>query len=412
MSIEPTVNTTRTCKIGNIACIVITQSGLRMALQLRAALAAQVDIYASARVVRGIEAERREAPDDDPVIAQIAYTVVDTVTDALARCWHGYDQLVLCLALGAAVRLIAPFLQDKRRDPGVVVIDDGGTFVVSVLSGHLGGANALAYEAARILKALPVITTASDVHATLTIDLLGKEQCWTLEPSSDLTGVAAAIVNGEPVAILQEAGSRDWWMQRPAWSSHLQYLTDRQALRSAHSIAAQVLITDRTVEDIPLHGCPTVLYRPATLVLGIGCRRGVAFADLERFVQTVLQEHGLSGKSVVTLATADIKGDEIAILELAQRYGWNLETHSVQALRAIKDTPSPSARVEQLIGTPSVSEASALLSSDHGELVVPKQKGVGMTVAVARKRCTRSERPCAVPKMHIVLAREKGDIEQ
>lgn len=393
MSIELTMNTTR-----KIACIVITQSGLRMALQLRAALAAQVDIYASARVVRGIEAERGEAPDDDPVIAQIAYTVVDTVTDALARCWHGYDQLVLCLALGATVRLIAPFLQDKRRDPGVLVIDDGGTFVVSVLSGHLGGANALAYEAARILKALPVITTASDVHATLAIDLLGKEQCWMLEPSSDLTGVAAAIVNGEPVAILQEAGARDWWIQRPEWPSHLQYLTDRQELLSAHSMAAQVLITDRTVENIPLHDSPTVIYRPATLVLGIGCRRGVAFADLERFVLTVLREHGLSGKSVVTLATADIKGDEVAILELARRYGWTLETHTVQALRAVKDIPSPSACVQRLIGTPSVSEASALLSSAYGELIVHKQKGVGMTVAIAHVGNDLASFPRAVPE--------------
>jgi cobalt-precorrin 5A hydrolase len=326
--------------------------------------------------------ERREATGDDSVGTQIVYTAVDTVADALARCWHEYDQLVLYLALGATVRLIAPFLQDKRCDPGVVVIDDGGTFVVSVLSGHLGGANALAYEAARILKALPVVTTASDVHATLAIDLLGKEQRWTLELSSDLTGVSAAIVNGEPVAILQEAGSRDWWMQRPQWPSYLHYLTGRQALLSAQSIAAQVLITDRTVEDIPLHDRPTVIYRPPTLVLGIGCRRGVAFVDLERFVLTVLQEHGLSAKSVHTLATADIKGDEVAILELARRYGWNLETHTVQALQAVKDIPSPSARVQRLVGTPSVSEASALLSSNHGELIVHKQKGVGMTVAV------------------------------
>jgi len=363
-----------------INCIVITHAGLSIALRLQEALNAQVDIYVSSRVVQRMPMVEREAD------LQTGIRIVKNVTDALHQCWHDSDQLIFCLALGAVIRLIAPFLQDKHLDPGVVVIDDAATFVVSALSGHAGGANTLAHDAAHILHALPVVTTASDVHATLAIDLLGHDQHWWLEPSSDLTGVAAAIVNGEPVAILQEAGARAWWGQYSERNSNLTYTADRQLHIARGSLAAQVLITDRMVEDLWVQDAPTVLYRPATLVLGIGCRRGVAFGDLESFVCTALQAHGLSIKSVATLATADIKGDELAILELVQRYGWTLDTHTVEELRAVKDIPSPSERVLHLVGTSSVSEASALLSSAYGDLVVHKQKGVGMTIAVARIR--------------------------
>jgi cobalt-precorrin 5A hydrolase len=364
----------------SISCIVITHAGLRVARCLQAALDARVNIYASSRVVQRMQMEEREAEQ------QAGLHIVENVTDALHQCWHVSDQLILCLALGAVIRLIAPFLQDKYLDPGVVVIDDAATFVISVLSGHAGGANTLAHDAAYILHALPVVTTASDVHVTLAIDQLGRDQHWWLEPSSDLTGVAAAIVNGEPVVILQEAGASAWWGQHSERNSNLTYTADRQLHIARGSFAAQVLITDRMVEDLLVQDKPTVLYRPATLVLGIGCRRGVAFGDLESFVYTALQVRGLSIKSVATLATADIKGDEPAILELVQRYGWTLDTHTVEELRAVKDIPSPSERVLHLIGTSSVSEASALLSSAYGELVVHKQKGVGMTIAVARIR--------------------------
>lgn len=376
MSTEPVLTTTQKRKI---SCIVITHAGLSIALRLQAALDDQVDIYASSRVAQRIQLE------DSVAEKQADIHIVSNITDALQRCWRNSDQLILCLALGAVMRLIAPFLQDKHLDPGVVVIDDAATFVISVLSGHAGGANTLTHDAAQVLHALPVVTTASDVQATLAIDLLGRDQYWWLEPSSDLTGVAAAIVNGDPVGILQEAGARNWWTQRPERNANLIYTEDRQLHFSRGPFAAQVLITDRMVEDSLMQTKPTVIYRPATLVLGIGCRRGVSLEVLEDFVRTSLDAHGLSIKSVAILATADIKGDEPAILELVQQYGWTLATHTVKELHAVQDIPSPSDRVLHLIGTSSVSEASALLSSDYGELVVHKQKGVGMTIAVARK---------------------------
>lgn len=123
-----------------------------------------------------------------------------------------YNQIVFFVSLGAVVRLIAPHLKSKDEDPGVLVVDDAGRFVIPVLSGHVGGANAYAEYLAGLLDALPVLTTASDVGATIPVDILGRELGWRLEaPKINVTRVSAHVVNGEPIAFVQDAGARTWW---------------------------------------------------------------------------------------------------------------------------------------------------------------------------------------------------------
>lgn len=123
-----------------------------------------------------------------------------------------FDQLVFFLAIGAVVRLIAPHLGSKYRDPGVLVIDSAARFVIPVLSGHVGGANAYAERLADLLGATAVITTASDGTNTIAADLLGRHLGWRVEaPQLNLTRISARIVDGEAIALVQEAGARDWW---------------------------------------------------------------------------------------------------------------------------------------------------------------------------------------------------------
>lgn len=132
--------------------------------------------------------------------------------DEIAGLFARYDQIVFFVSLGAVVRLIAPHLKSKDEDPGVLVVDDAGQFVIPVLSGHVGGANAWAERVAALLQATPVLTTASDVGKTIPVDILGRELGWRVEaPKINITRVSAHVVNGEPVALVQEAGSRLWW---------------------------------------------------------------------------------------------------------------------------------------------------------------------------------------------------------
>ncbi|MDJ0892848.1 MAG: cobalamin biosynthesis central domain-containing protein [Gammaproteobacteria bacterium] len=130
----------------------------------------------------------------------------------IAPLFSRYDQIVFFVSLGAVVRLIAPHLRSKQKDPGVLVVDDDARFVIPVLSGHGGGANAYAGHLARLLGATAVITTASDVGKTLSVDILGRELGWRVEaPKTNVTRVSAHVVNGEPIALVQEAGAKNWW---------------------------------------------------------------------------------------------------------------------------------------------------------------------------------------------------------
>ncbi|OGB28353.1 MAG: cobalamin biosynthesis protein CbiG [Burkholderiales bacterium RIFCSPLOWO2_12_FULL_61_40] len=132
--------------------------------------------------------------------------------DEIAQLFADFDQLVFFVSLGAVVRLIAPHMKNKDEDPGVLVVDDAGQFVIPVLSGHVGGANAMAEQIAALLGGTAVLTTASDVGKTIAVDILGRELGWKVEcPKINITRVSAAVVNEEPVAVVQEAGSPHWW---------------------------------------------------------------------------------------------------------------------------------------------------------------------------------------------------------
>ena len=150
--------------------------------------------------------------------------------DEIATLFTEFDQIVFFVSLGAVVRLIAPHLKSKHEDPGVLVVDDAAQFVIPVLSGHVGGANAMAGQVAALLGASAVLTTASDVGNTIAVDILGRELGWKVEaPKINITRVSAHVVNGEPVAVVQEAGSPDWWTRPtplPATLHHFERFED------------------------------------------------------------------------------------------------------------------------------------------------------------------------------------------
>ncbi len=141
-----------------------------------------------------------------------AHSYAHKTGEQIGRLFAEYDALIAVFSLGALVRLIAPYLHSKTTDPAVIVLDEAGRFVIPVLSGHVGGANALAGKLAAMLGAEAVLTTASDVQQTLAVDLLGRELGWTLDATHDaLVYASSAVVNDEPVALVQEAGRTDWW---------------------------------------------------------------------------------------------------------------------------------------------------------------------------------------------------------
>jgi cobalt-precorrin 5A hydrolase len=184
-----------------IAVVSITRHGIALAGKVVAALPG-AQLFAP-------EKFRREAENSAPGAANC---YEGKVGDQVPALFAAFDGIVAIVSLGAVVRLIAPHLKDKESDPAVVVIDEAGKFVIPMLSGHLGGANALAGHLATALDAIPVLTTASDARQTLAVDLLGRELGWTFEATHDeIVRCSAAMVNDETVALVQETGSTDWW---------------------------------------------------------------------------------------------------------------------------------------------------------------------------------------------------------
>lgn len=308
--------------------------------------------------------------------------------DLIRRLFPEYRGIVLFGSVGMAVRLIAPLARDKRTDPAVVVVDDTGRFAVSLLSGHLGGANALARRVAELLGAQPVVTTGSEALGTLAVDLLGREFGWRLERGENVTRVSAAMVNGEPVALLQETGELHWWPREEALPPNLVRCSTLEEL-AASACRAALVVSDRVLADGETALPPLVIYRPRSLVAGIGCNRGASAEEIDATVMLALHEHGLVPASLRKLATVDLKRDEAGLRRWAEKMGLPIEYFSTAELAGVHGAPSPSDAVQRWIGIPGVCEPAALLSSGARELLVPKVKSANVTVAIARMDFSR-----------------------
>ncbi len=306
------------------------------------------------------------------------------LSDLVAELFPQVRFLIVFAALGAVVRVLATHMRDKRSDPGVLVVDEGAHHVISVLSGHAGGANELARQVAALLGAAPVITTASDAQGVFALDLLGSQEGWACEREHWLTHAMAAVVNGAEVTIIQEAGETGW-QDSPAVPANVRIYNSLGAYTTraeSQPPGPVVLITDRVS---PLAQLPeeTVVYRPKTLVVGMGCERGVSLEELEAAMTTTLGTHDLAVTSIKHLATVSVKEDEAGLNAFAAKHHLPVLYYSPQQLCSVK-VPNPSAVVAQAIGAPGVCEPAALLGAGVSELLVPKVKHGRVTVAVAR----------------------------
>lgn len=182
----------------------------------------------------------------------------------IAALFAAYDQIVFFVSLGAVVRLIAPHLKSKDEDPGVLVVDDAVQFVIPVLSGHVGGANAYAEQLAALLGAVPVLTTASDVGKTIPVDILGRELGWQVEcPKINITRVSAAVVNEEPVAFVQEAGAKNWWARPTPLPGNIKLFSRFEEV-NLDQFKAVLWVTRRDISDAVWQQLAErlVVYRP------------------------------------------------------------------------------------------------------------------------------------------------------
>ena len=302
----------------------------------------------------------------------------EPTSDKIIELFKNSNALICLFSLGAVIRLIAPYLKDKKTDPAVIVIDDKTNFVISVLSGHIGGANELTQEISEKLNALPVITTAADVNKTIAVDLVGREFGWKIDDETTVTKISAHMVNAEPIGVFQQTGNKKWYKELP---KNVTIYNSLEELKKSNS-KAYLIISDTIIDNELAQ--ESVIYRPQSLVIGIGLHWDTTKDTIKDGIEHCLKKFNLSSKCIAKLVSIKKSEDVQGLIDLGEEMKIPVEYVNREELAEII-TPNPSNTVKAFEGTASVSEAAAIKIS-NGELIVEKQKfPPNLTVAIARK---------------------------
>ncbi len=321
------------------ALICFSDAGAKLAVRVAGLLGqAAADIHSTAKYA-----------------GRYGFTAHETVSGDMGALFSSHDALIFICACGIAVRSIAPHLKSKTEDPAVLVLDDGGRYVIPILSGHIGGANALARSLAEQLGAVPVITTATDGQGRFSCDAWAVTHNCAISSMEAAKEVSAAILTGE-VPVRSEYPLPD---PLPAG-----------LVPGDHGIYIGIRMHDAALRLIP-----------RITVAGIGCRRGTPADAILDALSSTLESHGIDIRSVCRIASIDAKKDEAGLNECADRLGVPLSFYSAEELAAVPGTFSASEFVRETVGVDNVCERAAVLAG--GSLIIPKTAAGGVTVAAA-----------------------------
>lgn len=301
--------------------------------------------------------------------------------------WKRTDAVIFIGATGIAVRMIAPYLKSKATDPAVLVADETGNFVISLVSGHLGGANELARRVAAATGARAVITTATDSHGLPCIEEIAAHCGLAIENVKKIKVVNSAILVGGPVVIVDKNRGRRRAMREYVatfGSGAESVFTFVPNVAFKETVHAYVVVTPEANVDIlkPLKR-RTMLLRPKEYVAGIGCRRGVSAEEVRRAIKKVMKQAGVSPLVLKRIATIDIKRDEEGLLEFARSAGVEVEFFSAEELNGVEGVFEASPMVYKVTGAKAVAEPAAIISA-RAKLCQKKIKTKRVTVALAR----------------------------
>jgi len=361
-----------TARPNNIAVWVLTPNGIQLAVNIRRLLT-DVDTYLSQNLGE----------------IQFEHFRFQKLGEKIKEKFDRYSGHIFIMSTGIVVRLIAPLITHKTEDPAVVVVDDGGNHAISLLSGHLGGANELTRQIAAAIGARPVISTATDVNQVPAIDILAKEKNLSIDNPAAIKTVNMALLTGkkitvcDPHAILKNTLPDT---ENVTVDELLKYFKKNGQHADIKDLAC-VFIDDLKV-NLP---AAVLILRPASLIAGIGCNRNTETAEILTHLENVLANNNLALSSLKGMASIDVKADESGLIMAADRLNLPLNFFGKQELNQVKNIKNPSKVVEKHVGVKSVCEAAAILASRNGTLIVPKQSTRNVTMAIARINFLSSE---------------------
>lgn len=352
----------------NISMICFSMTGLETGEKLQKALQREGDMVTLAK-------KSRYLPDS---------LVASTSQWAGEQFHSGMDGVIFIGACGIAVRSIAPYIVGKKTDPAVLVIDECGKFVISLLSGHLGGANELSLRCATHLKATPVVTTATDLHSRFAVDVFAKKNGCAIFHMKAAKEASAALLSGEQIGFYSEF---PWEGELPE-GLVLCDSTGKPVSMSGQKYTGQSAERPETGIAVTIHkSClpfpNTVHVIPPVAVLGMGCRKEKKAAAILEAAENCLEEADLYKEALCSIASIDLKKEEPGLLALAKEWSLPFQTFTEEELKAVKGEFTPSKFVKKITGVDNVCERSAVLASGEGTLIRKKTGRDGVTTALA-----------------------------
>ncbi|MFZ5943611.1 MAG: cobalt-precorrin 5A hydrolase [Bacillota bacterium] len=297
------------------------------------------------------------------------------LTSLMKDVFHRYDGIILIMSAGIAVRVISPYINKKNIDPAVVVMDEKGKYIISLLSGHLGGANKLTKELAQLTGGHPVITTATDINSLNAVDALALKWKMDIEPIENIVFFNKALLHGHKYT---------FWADKDLQITDIDQEVKNFKEYSAGNNTWNVIISNKKCNN--LIGSNNIFLRPRNIMLGVGCKKNFPSEKFRNVVEKFLNENDLSIKSLGALATIDIKKEEKAILDLAQLLKIPLFVYSKEELNSCYEKfpfLKKSQFVYRTVNTLGVCEPAALLAAQNHTLLINKTSIEGVTLAVA-----------------------------
>jgi len=359
-------------KQNKIAVWAVTPNGAKLTDRLADSLP-DADIYVSRNL-----AEKKSS-----------HIQFERLSVAVAKKFDQYTGHIFIMSTGIVVRVVAPLIQSKTKDPAVVVVDDLGKNAISLLSGHIGGANELTHKIAQIIEANPVLTTATDINEVPAIDVLAMENGLFIENPAAIKTVNMALLKREKIGVHDPHNflSKKLLNLKSAAFQNFMY-NIKKFSQQTEIINNSFVYIDDVINDLPSR---VLILRPPSLVAGIGCNRDTDSEEISAHLKEVLESHRLASTSLKCLASIDLKNDEAGLITVAERLKLPLLFFKREELNQVKGIKNPSPVVEKHVGVKSVCEAAAILASRDGTLIVPKQSTKNVTVAIARINFLSSE---------------------
>ncbi|WFA10254.1 cobalt-precorrin 5A hydrolase [Tissierella sp. Yu-01] len=289
------------------------------------------------------------------------------------RSWSKYDGFIFISATGIAVRMIASYIKNKAKDPAIIVIDDMAKFVISLLSGHLGGANKVAEWIADEIGVTPVITTASDNRGIDSVDVFAQRNNYHIEDMKSVKEITSMMVNGKRIGIYTED-------EKMINYDNIEIIEDLSNLDV--TLDGAIIVT--SVKDIGEINIPFTILRPKNINIGIGCRKGIETEVIVEAIEAALMGKNISVKSLRTIGTVEVKKFEVGIIKAAEHFGCSLKIFGIDDIEQIENKFQKSQFVKDTIGVYSVSEPCAYLLG--GEMITRKSRFNGVTISISKWR--------------------------